>query len=72
MYHFKSFEMLDFWMEEFIQAANIETIKNFPYVVLGNKLDLDNKFVLDLVDSRLNLRELISGVGQEEILHMLR
>ncbi|EGB03717.1 hypothetical protein AURANDRAFT_39255 [Aureococcus anophagefferens] len=38
----KSFENLDSWREEFLVQASPPDIENFPFVVLGNKLDREN------------------------------
>lgn len=63
--------MLDFWMEEFISSSSVELTKDFPFVVLGNKIDLKNKdkiFVSRIfILGRLNLKKLINGVDHEEI-----
>lgn len=39
----KSFEGLDAWREEFLIQATPKDPNSFPFVVLGNKLDLDQK-----------------------------
>ena len=39
-YESQSFEMLDYWRDEFIQFAKIENPEEFPFIVLGNKRDL--------------------------------
>jgi len=38
----KSFEALDTWREEFLVQASPADIENFPFVVLGNKIDREN------------------------------
>ena len=38
----KSFENLDSWREEFLVQASPPDIENFPFVVLGNKVDREN------------------------------
>ena len=38
----KSFENLDSWREEFLVQASPPDIENFPFVVLGNKIDREN------------------------------
>jgi Ras-related protein Rab-7A len=35
----KSFDSLESWREEFLSQANPRDGENFPFVVLGNKLD---------------------------------
>uniref|UniRef100_A0A0D6R3W2 Ras-related protein Rab7 n=1 Tax=Araucaria cunninghamii TaxID=56994 RepID=A0A0D6R3W2_ARACU len=37
----KSFDNLDNWREEFLIQANPADPENFPFVVLGNKIDVD-------------------------------
>ncbi|KAK9142573.1 hypothetical protein Syun_011973 [Stephania yunnanensis] len=37
----KSFENLNNWREEFLIQANPSDLENFPFVVLGNKIDVD-------------------------------
>merc|ERR1711907_805230 len=41
----KSFETLDSWRDEFLIQANPRDPGNFPFVVLGNKIDLDNRAI---------------------------
>ncbi|KAJ8598174.1 hypothetical protein CTAYLR_007359 [Chrysophaeum taylorii] len=38
----KSFDALDSWREEFLVQASPADIENFPFVVLGNKVDREN------------------------------
>ena len=40
-----SFRSLDGWIDEFLLQSNAKDPKNFPFVVLGNKVDLDNHMV---------------------------
>jgi Ras-related protein Rab-7A len=37
----KSFETLDSWRDEFLLQASPRDPDNFPFVVLGNKVDLE-------------------------------
>mmetsp|Transcript_28219 Transcript_28219/g.39252 ORF Transcript_28219/g.39252 Transcript_28219/m.39252 type:complete len:212 (+) Transcript_28219:112-747(+) len=39
----KSFEHLDSWREEFLGSSNPPDVTEFPFVVLGNKIDLSHK-----------------------------
>jgi len=39
----KTFENLDSWREEFLVQAGPKDPENFPFVVLGNKIDLENQ-----------------------------
>eukprot|EP01135_Chromosphaera_perkinsii_P006594 Nk52_evm19s553 gene=Nk52_evmTU19s553 len=41
----KSFETLDSWRDEFLIQASPRDPENFPFVVLGNKVDLENRAV---------------------------
>ena len=41
----KSFENLESWRDEFLIQAGPRDPENFPFVVLGNKSDLDNAAV---------------------------
>ncbi|KAI9338926.1 small GTPase superfamily [Zopfochytrium polystomum] len=38
----KSFETLDSWRDEFLLQASPRDPENFPFVVLGNKIDLED------------------------------
>jgi Ras-related protein Rab-7A len=40
-----TFEHLDSWKEEFMVHANVTDAKKFPFVVIGNKIDLDSRSV---------------------------
>lgn len=43
-----SFERLERWREDFIRSADVKDATSFPFVVLGNKSDLDpSKHVVD-------------------------
>lgn len=37
----KSFETLDSWRDEFLLQASPRDPENFPFVVLGNKIDME-------------------------------
>jgi len=37
----KSFETLDSWRDEFLIQASPHDPENFPFVVLGNKIDVE-------------------------------
>mmetsp|Transcript_49053 Transcript_49053/g.151436 ORF Transcript_49053/g.151436 Transcript_49053/m.151436 type:complete len:207 (-) Transcript_49053:89-709(-) len=41
----KTFETLDSWRDEFLIQASPRDPENFPFVVLGNKIDMDNRAV---------------------------
>lgn len=41
----KTFENLDSWRDEFLIQAGPSDPDNFPFVVIGNKIDLDNRVV---------------------------
>jgi len=40
-----SFKSLDSWRDEFLIQASPRDLENFPFVVLGNKIDLDTRGV---------------------------
>ncbi|XP_071959758.1 ras-related protein rab7-like [Antedon mediterranea] len=40
-----SFKSLDSWRDEFLIQASPRDPENFPFVVLGNKIDLENRMV---------------------------
>jgi len=42
----KTFENLDSWRDEFLIQAGPKDAENFPFVVLGNKIDLENQRVV--------------------------
>lgn len=37
----KSFENISLWKDEFLVQANVKNPENFPFVILGNKVDVD-------------------------------
>eukprot|EP00051_Salpingoeca_urceolata_P026336 m.476933 g.476933 ORF g.476933 m.476933 type:complete len:207 (+) comp20703_c0_seq1:162-782(+) len=41
----KTFETLDSWRDEFLIQASPRDPDNFPFVVLGNKVDLENRAI---------------------------
>eukprot|EP00041_Stephanoeca_diplocostata_P006925 m.95883 g.95883 ORF g.95883 m.95883 type:complete len:207 (-) comp16621_c1_seq1:358-978(-) len=41
----KTFETLDSWRDEFLIQASPRDPENFPFVVLGNKIDLDGRAI---------------------------
>lgn len=41
----KTFDNLDSWRDEFLIQAGPRDPDNFPFVVLGNKIDIDNRVV---------------------------
>jgi len=41
----QSFKNLPMWKKEFLYYADIKDPQNFPFVVLGNKMDVENKAV---------------------------
>lgn len=40
-----TFKALDNWRDEFLIQASPRDPENFPFVVLGNKIDLENRAV---------------------------
>ena len=43
-----SFKTLDSWRDEFLIQASPRDPENFPFVVLGNKVDLENRAVSNM------------------------
>lgn len=41
----KSFENLEKWKKEFIEQAGVEHPESFPFLLVGNKVDLENRVV---------------------------
>lgn len=37
----KSFENISLWKDEFLIQANVKNPENFPFVIIGNKVDVD-------------------------------
>jgi Ras-related protein Rab-7A len=42
----KTFQNLDSWHDEFLIQAGPRDPENFPFVVLGNKIDSENQHVV--------------------------
>lgn len=40
-----SFKSLDSWRDEFLIQASPHSPENFPFIVIGNKVDLENRSV---------------------------
>ena len=40
-----TFKTLDSWRDEFLIQASPRDPENFPFVVIGNKIDLENRVV---------------------------
>lgn len=40
-----TFKTLDSWRDEFLIQASPRDPENFPFVVIGNKIDLENRAV---------------------------
>ena len=43
-----TFKTLDSWRDEFLIQASPRDPENFPFVVIGNKIDLENRVVSDI------------------------
>lgn len=41
----QSFKNLAMWKKEFLYYADIQDGNNFPFVILGNKIDMENRMV---------------------------
>lgn len=52
-----TFKTLDSWRDEFLIQASPRDPENFPFMVLGNKIDLENRVVSESLD-RVCLSEL--------------
>jgi Ras-related protein Rab-7A len=50
----KSFETLDSWRDEFLIQASPHDPENFPFVVLGNKIDVE--------EGKRQVRGMVSGI----------
>lgn len=46
-----TFRTLDAWRDEFLIQASPRDPENFPFVVIGNKIDLDNRAVSQLFNN---------------------
>jgi GTPase SAR1 family protein len=46
-----SFRNLERWREEFLLQSNPRDPNNFPFVIIGNKIDLDDRRVVSLIFS---------------------
>ncbi|KAL4644134.1 hypothetical protein ACB092_02G142200 [Castanea dentata] len=66
----KSFEAMNTWREEFLKQADPDTPDNFPFILLGNKIDMDGGN--SRVWCRLQKSKLRNGVLSEEIYLTLR
>lgn len=44
-----SFKSLDSWRDEFLIQASPRDPDNFPFVVLGNKVDLESRAVSEII-----------------------
>ena len=43
----ESFKKLDYWKKLFLKHGNVNDAENFPFVVVGNKSDLENERKVD-------------------------
>lgn len=50
-----SFRTLDSWRDEFLIQASPGDPDNFPFVVLGNKIDLENRQVCVFIFVRFEI-----------------
>ncbi len=57
----KSFEALDSWRDEFLIQAGPHDPENFPFVVLGNKIDVE--------ESKRQVRHLYSTNTKQPLAH---
>ena len=54
-----TFKSLDSWRDEFLIQASPHSPENFPFIVIGNKVDLENRAVSKINTSQflLNLND---------------
>ena len=57
----KSFETLDSWRDEFLIQASPHDPENFPFVVLGNKIDME--------ESKRQVRLSVQTTGIQNLVH---
>ena len=48
----QSFANIDFWKKEFLYYADIRDSNKFPFIVIGNKIDLDRDRAVTEEDAR--------------------
>ena len=69
----KSFDSLDSWRDEFLMQGQPKDPENFPFVVLGNKLDKANeRKVPDSIHPRWLTKKPSSGANRTAIYSSLR
>lgn len=56
----KSFETLDSWRDEFLIQASPHDPENFPFVVLGNKIDVE--------ENKRQVRWKVGGIGIKSVI----
>lgn len=44
-----SFESLEYWQKEFLTETSLPDEQWFPFVVIGNKIDLDDRVVNNII-----------------------
>ncbi len=54
-----TFKTMDSWRDEFLIQASPRDPENFPFVVLGNKIDLENRQVSVQTGAGLGFKKLI-------------
>ncbi|XP_022859815.1 ras-related protein Rab7 isoform X2 [Olea europaea var. sylvestris] len=68
----KSFDNLNNWREEFLIQASPSDPENFPFVVIGNKVDVDGGNSRVLLHCRYLRKRLGHGVPRKGISHTSR
>ncbi|ODV62970.1 Rab family GTPase YPT7 [Ascoidea rubescens DSM 1968] len=58
----KSFENLSSWKDEFLIQANVKNPDNFPFVILGNKIDLEENKRAITTKKALSLCESLGNI----------
>ena len=59
-----TFKTLDSWRDEFLIQASPRDPENFPFVVIGNKIDLENRAVsltlFNFLEVHWNVKDVLS------------
>lgn len=57
----ESFESLEYWRQEFLTEIALPDGQRFPFVVIGNKIDLNDRMVIIIILKRLKGKKIFSG-----------
>lgn len=61
----KSFDALDSWRDEFLIQASPRDPDNFPFVVLGNKIDVEESKRVVCLDSACSAAGLVLSISAD-------